>query len=386
MTTQAAYPHMNGRDKVPWSEEVWKRLDAAVHEEMTRARIAAKFMPTVYVPAKTLTAPSDTVLLPGSVSPAVAGALSVDEGTTTRINEYWVEFVMTPAQVEHEAAAEVAMAHGHSASTGVTLATRAANILAQGEDTVIFQGLNAFSTPLFTGSPPLVSSRGVPTDLGLMNIVLTGTPQSPPNLPNALQVIAVPPASPPPWTGFPYQDRTVAAVAQAYSVLQSFGQYGPYALVLETAPFADAHSPLPNTLILPADPIKELVTAGFYGTGTVPPWTLQLSPPGPITGPLNGLPPYGSSSGSSMTYGGSSSSSSSAIEVLFTGVVVSIGGNTMDLLRGSLHPEHDVVVTFEQKDVNGDYRFRVVERFALRLKDPTAVALLEFLSAIPPGS
>jgi len=53
----------------------------------------------------------------------------------------------------------------------------------------------------------------------------------------------------------------------------------------------------------------------------------------------------------------------------------------MDLVRGTLHPEHDATVAFEQKDINGNYRFRVVQRFALRLKDPTAVILLEFLSS-----
>jgi len=31
-----------------------------------------------------------------------------------------------------------------------------------------------------------------------------------------------------------------------------------------------------------------------------------------------------------------------------------------------------------QQDTNGSYRFRVVERFALRLKDITAVVRLEF--------
>src|SRR5262245_28575706 len=138
----AHHPHMKGREQVNWSEEVWQRLDAAVHEEMTRARVAAKFLPIVHVPAKTLTVPTDTVS-------SGAHALSVEEGTTTRLNELWVEFVLTAAQVEHEAAEEKAMAHGHGASTAITLATRAANLLAQAEDTLIFQGQNALRSPLF---------------------------------------------------------------------------------------------------------------------------------------------------------------------------------------------------------------------------------------------
>jgi hypothetical protein len=56
----------------------------------------------------------------------------------------------------------------------------------------------------------------------------------------------------------------------------------------------------------------------------------------------------------------------------------------MDLVRGSLDldgagKDLDVATAFNQKDVNENYRFRVLERFALRLKDPRAVVLLLFL-------
>src|SRR6185295_5267160 len=91
----AAHSHMHGRNKLPWKPEVWRRLDAAVQEELTRTRVAARFLPTVYVPAKTLTVPSDAVFsTPGSA------LLSVDEALTTPLVEYSVEFVLTPSQVE----------------------------------------------------------------------------------------------------------------------------------------------------------------------------------------------------------------------------------------------------------------------------------------------
>jgi hypothetical protein len=38
----------------------------------------------------------------------------------------------------------------------------------------------------------------------------------------------------------------------------------------------------------------------------------------------------------------------------------------------------DATTAFMQQDTDGAYRFRVVERFALRLKDTTAVIRLEF--------
>ena len=53
----------------------------------------------------------------------------------------------------------------------------------------------------------------------------------------------------------------------------------------------------------------------------------------------------------------------------------------MDLVRGRMDENLDVSVTFNQKDASEQYRFRVVERFCLRLKDPTAVALLLFMDA-----
>ena len=82
------------------------------------------------------------------------------------------------------------------------------------------------------------------------------------------------------------------------------------------------------------------MTAGFYGTGTLP---SKLPGAATLPGPS------------------------------FTGLLVSLGGNTMDLVVGL-----DATVTFMQQDTDGAYRFRVVERFALRLKDTTAVIRLEF--------
>jgi hypothetical protein len=60
----------------------------------------------------------------------------------------------------------------------------------------------------------------------------------------------------------------------------------------------------------------------------------------------------------------------------------------MDHVRGSLDTDGygkdlDVATTFNQKDVNENHRFRVLERFTLRLKDTTAVILFLFLDAIP---
>jgi hypothetical protein len=282
----------------------------------------------------------------------VATPLFVDEAQTTPIGEYSVEFILTPAQVEHEAAAEAAMAHGHGASTGVTLASRAANILAQAEDMVIFQGKNALGDPLFSGSTQKVIFRSGPADTGLLQITL-GVGGVAGSGPSSGNVFAVTPAS---TAGQPitYQYKTVNGVAQAYAGLQGKAHYGPYAMVLQTNPYADVYSPLPTTLITPAEPIKGLATAGLFGSGTL------------LSSARTGLPTL-----------------SSGQPVLATGVLVSIDANIVDLVRGRVHPEHDAVITFVQRDQQGNYLFRVVQRFALRLKDPSAVFLLEFTGLAP---
>jgi hypothetical protein len=117
-------------------------------------------------------------------------------------------------------------------------------------------------------------------------------------------------------------------------------------LVLQTTPYADTYAPLPATLTLTADRIKPLVTAGFFGTGTLPP-NPAPAPARPAL-PVPPGPP-------------------------FFGVLVSLGGNTMDLVAG-LEP----IAAFMQEDTNGNFRFRVLERFALRVKDTTGIIVLQF--------
>jgi uncharacterized linocin/CFP29 family protein len=156
-----------------------------------------------------------------------------------------------------------------------------------------------------------VRYRGGPAGAGLLN--------------SATQVIEVEPLE----AGTKrYGEKTFEAVARAYSFLQSKGHNGPYALVLHSDIYADTFAPLPNMLVMPADRIRPLVTQGFHGTGTLP--------------QANGL-------------------------------LVSVGGNTMDLVVG-INP----TTVFQQVDNSGIHRFRVFERFALRIKDPSSMVRLQF--------
>lgn len=329
--------HQKGRGKIPWSKEVWDRIDQAVEMEVKRTRVGARFLPKRPVPPKTTSVPTDayTTITPDGGTPV----LTVDEGATLRLNEYYVEFELTPQQVDQEEGDFKSLGH----STAVTLATKAANTLAQAEDLVIFQGSNALSavagvgSSLFTGNLVLMLNPTGLTDTGLLAFP-AGTAAPAGGVTNIVPVAEL--GGPP---GVVWGPNTFEAVAQGYAQLQGAGHYGPYALVLETIPYADTFAPLPATLTLTADRIKPLMTAGFFGTGTIPP----NPPPAPARPPV-GKPP-------------------------FFGVMVSLGGNSMDLVFG-LEP----LAAFMQEDTNGNFRFRVLERFALRLKDPTAVVILQF--------
>lgn len=92
--------------------------------------------------------------------------------------------------------------------------------------------------------------------------------------------------------------------------------------------YADAFAPLATTLIMPADRIRPLMSSGFYGTGTLPERR---------------------------------------------GIVLSIGGQTVDLAIGVAG-----ATAYSRIDEFENRWFRVYARFALRIKDPRALVLLEF--------
>jgi hypothetical protein len=396
----AAGRSSRGKDQILWGEGVWKALDHAVHHEMMRDRIATKFLPNVHVNKKQTTVPSDVVNVPaaGAADPA----LSVDEAAVKRVNEFWVLWKETPAQVEEESHIDAAASHptastppptvphteaatsptpilehtttshhgrapehSHRASTAVSLAMRSANVLAQGEDLIIFNGANAVvNSALFGGGIVQTLDPNLATNLdnGLLNIDPNGDIKLPQSQvvvvrPSAAGVGGAPPA---------YRENTLNAVASAFSILQGLGHYEHYALALNTIPYADLHQALPTTLIEPVEPISHLIKAGIYGSGTLPPFA-------PGAAGNSGLP---------VTLQGvklNALATPISGKVLYTGGLFCLSGNTMDLVRGRMEEHLDVVVTFQQKDVQENSRFRTIERIALRLKDVTAVVLFLFM-------
>ena len=125
-----------------------------------------------------------------------------------------------------------------------------------------------------------------------------------------------------------FGENTFEGVVEAIARLAARGHAGPYAAALRSEIYADSFAPLRGTLIAPADRIRPLAAQGFAGSGALP---------------------------------------------ARTGLVFSVGGNVIDLVIGV-----DPLISFTQVDADGLLRLRVFERFALRIKDPTALVRMRF--------
>jgi uncharacterized linocin/CFP29 family protein len=303
-------PVDRGQERLPWNEEIWNRIDSSVHAESVRTMPASSFLPRVDPMMGALTTDSDTVLIDEPQSPrrGMNGGLSINEAATFPLVETWVEFALTPQQVAREL----------RLMTACTLAKRAANVLVQATDLLIFQGDAACAgDPLFTDR--LARVRSGPAGAGLVNAIPAGA---------EAQLIRVGTVSA---ADQRFGDRTFEAVTEGRARLEGQGHYGPYALVLHTIPYADTYAPLAVTLETPASLLDPMLSAGFYETGALPP---------------------------------------------LTGLLISVGGNSMDLVVGS-----DATTAFLQQDAEGKYVFRVYKRFALRVKDNSAILRLDFEKA-----
>jgi uncharacterized linocin/CFP29 family protein len=272
-----------GRERLPeWTPAIWSRIDDAAMGEIDQASVAAQFLPRV----PSVNPSARTV--PANIIETVAGELNVNQTNVLALLEESQLFFLSKEQYYEERAI----------ATAAALATRSANRLARQMDTRIFNGF---------------AVAGVMKNPGL--ITVAATEHTEPVDPLAAGRPGV------------YGEKLFAAVAAAYSHLQGLSLYGPYALVLPPAKFADAHAPLKSTLIMPADRIRPLMTAGFYASGTLP---------------------------------------------ADQGVMVSLGG-TVDLAI-AVHG----ATAFTLVNPDETRRFRIYERFSVRIKVPESLVLLQF--------
>ena len=344
---QAQSLHHKENEKVPWSPDIWKAIHRTVHDETMRVRVGAKFLPHRRVHPKTTSVPPDTVVN-APVSNEATNTLTVDEGLTIRLNEIWTEFALTTQQVH-----DTAEAKNPEHTTAVTLARRAAQYLALAQDIVIFQGFSGYNAPFFAQN---VRFRApLPSDGGLLSLGPNAQGLNPYESSNPIiEVDPLTDGAP----GVRYGEMTFNAFTLGYSLLAAQGQPGPYALILNTVPYADLYAAVGlGSLVITADRIDPFVKGLLFGTATIPP-NPSLPPTSPPLSPpllVPGSPP------------------SFLAGPPYYGVLVSIGGDTMDLVVG-LH----ATTVFMQQDINQLWRFRVLERFALRVQDPTAIQVFQF--------
>ncbi len=295
------------RAEALWPAAIWNGINEAVADECQRIKVAAKFLPMYRPMAEARTVPAERI------KRDEAGFL-IDEAPVTPLVEIWSEFELTRQQVAREA----------ELGTARTLARRAANILAQAEDAMIFQGAEALEAEAFFSNGKVLQRSG-PVMTGLLG----------PFEPAELSIV-IPALGPEALVDLPTLDAatprfgelTFEAVSEGYVRLQTNAHHGPYALVLPPGPFADTQAALPRTLLRPAERIHDLLHSEIHATSRLPP---------------------------------------------LSGVLVSLGGSTLELVVGQ---EPEAMFLFE--DAEGKYRFRVWERFALRIKDQSAIVRLDF--------
>jgi hypothetical protein len=436
-----------GREQVDqWGPEVWARLDRAVTDEYMRTRVGGSFLETKRVPDHTTTVAADQYLitdsnghpvdvftertLPTRASPPPApsanvSALASVEGLSHPVIELSADLRLTPAQMEQEGANTATGTQSSSPSSAadhypadhsaaVTLATAAVIPFTLAEDMVIFEGLGAFSNPLF-GSVIRWRANVQPTDYGLLNVVPSSAPAGAPAALPEQQVIRVALAEQ--QVAAEYGNNTFKALNAGLAALTENGHYGRYVFTLHPTPYADTFAPLQDgTLVVTADRIRPLVTGGFNNSGALGSPGVDAASYAQAQIPKGAKPEetfaaaavaaaqyalgYGAAPGVALKTASnvlaglgaktkeveqafktsefekllpSDTAEAAAGLPAFYGSLVALDGNTVDLVAAI-----DPTVTFVQKDTDQNTVFRVFRRFALRIKDYSALVRLEF--------
>jgi uncharacterized linocin/CFP29 family protein len=218
--------------EITWNEEVKKRIDGAVAEEVGRIRICQKVFPTRRFASMPLDVLNDALVL--------SDLTQIPEGRTKRFVELDFQFKITVAQARNEPESMICQ----------TLARMAAKTIALAEDIIIFNGKNA----KLPEGVDVDQEQLKEAEDGLLGAAVT-----------TIDVDRVT-AQPPSWG-----EHVFTKVAEGIAILVQNGQAPNYALFLPTKVYADTFVPPGNqSLVTTADRIRPLVEGGFYGTGVLP--------------------------------------------------------------------------------------------------------------------
>jgi len=112
-------PTPNMTDSLGWESTMWNTINKAVHDETQRTKVGARSIPQNVSLGNVSTVPSDI-----SVKDKNGLGIGINEGGQTPLIEISVKFVLTMTQVQQE----------KTTQTARTLATKAANLLSQLEE------------------------------------------------------------------------------------------------------------------------------------------------------------------------------------------------------------------------------------------------------------
>jgi uncharacterized linocin/CFP29 family protein len=287
---------MPNNPEVPWTDEQWARVNQVIQEEAGRARVAASFLP-LYGPL-----PSDTDFIRKEEIEDEEPPISVADRQIIQLATLQVRVSVRGAQIADPEMMSV-----------LALFRRAANVLGRLEDAIVFNGQMGRGEGPPSGAPP----RG---DEPPYIWQVHGGQESPGLFRGAANEQLVQGNS-----------DLVRDVSGAIGRLESYGYFGPFAVVLGQEFFLRVQTPSVG-LVLPSDRIIPFLGGGPLLRSTV------LRPE--------------------------------------EGVVVALGGSPVELVIAK-----DVSLQFLQLTDHPRYHFRVHEKMALRIKAPQAI--MRLVPAVP---
>jgi uncharacterized linocin/CFP29 family protein len=295
--------------QAPWTDEQWALVRQAVLKEANRSRVAATFLPlygplpgdTDFVKSEKLeySAPSTA----SSPPPEGSQTMSVDDQDIIHLATLQVRVFLRGAQVADP-----------RLTSALEMFRRASNVLARLEDAIVFRGQTAKDHgPEHNATkclPAIWTVRGGQAWGGLLG-------ESDPEDVDSSGA------------------HLVQQVSKRIGRLESAGHFGPFAVVLGEALFAEAQTPT-GSLVLPSDRIIP-----FLGGGPL----LRSST----------LPDD-------------------------EGIVIALGSAPVELVVAT-----DVSVGFLQVNTDPQYVFRVFEKIAVRIKERGAIQHLKQHKPVPPA-
>jgi uncharacterized linocin/CFP29 family protein len=308
-----------------WSDAQWELIGKAVTEAFDKANVAGKFLPC-YGPLPE----RDDYVREERVA-SFGNEVSVSDDRTLKLFTLDVKVPLSREQVRDESLASALLAF-----------RRAAVLLSQVEDYLVFNGFDSVDNDeakeRSTERRQAAKAAGAPLSYApdaegraeLAADVVTSSPQSLPGLLSAKNAAAPAGAR---RAGRAVTDERergeslIRAVSNAIGVLEDRAHPGPFACILGSKRFDDAHTPREKSMVLPADRIKPLLRGPLLRSG-------QMDDE--------------------------------------AGILVSLSGLDIDLVVAT-SPR----VQFLQVREDAKYLFRVYEKFTMRIKDEGAVVPLD---------